>query len=258
MGGAKALAKYHYQEGVGAIGGLLRDINGHSSEMFIPALLEYLKSYGTAARVAIPDIKALIVIVQTGEMTDHPVNKKKIAQCEEAIRPSKRERSSRASQHQDGYHVHHENNRRNPHHPHCSPAALLRPGGIRRHPEPSALRISRRSIGHRCGEAALELGHGIRSSRRAADGLSNSGCLNAGTSYQGIGRPLGQRQGGERPERSSRICRQAFGVANALPLEGPGVGQGRNPIRMERPGQVVHGASAGGGLGRSRLDRAGH
>ncbi|MCX6872727.1 MAG: DUF6288 domain-containing protein [Verrucomicrobia bacterium] len=86
MGGAKALAKYHYQEGVGSIGGLLRDINGHSSETRIPILLDYLKSYGTAAREAIPDIKALIVIVQTGEMTDHPVNKKKIAQCEEAIK----------------------------------------------------------------------------------------------------------------------------------------------------------------------------
>jgi hypothetical protein len=86
MGGAAVLAKYHYQEGVRAIGGLLRDINGHSSEVRIPALLENLKSYGSAARVAIPDIKALIVIVQTGEMTDHPVNKKKIAQCEAAIK----------------------------------------------------------------------------------------------------------------------------------------------------------------------------
>ena len=64
----------------------MRDINGHSSDTFIPILLDYLKSYGTAAREAIPDIKALIVIVQTGEMTDHPVNLKKIAQCEEAIK----------------------------------------------------------------------------------------------------------------------------------------------------------------------------
>jgi hypothetical protein len=86
MGGAKALAKYHYQEGVGAIGGLLRDINGHSSETRIPVLLDYLKSYGKAASEAIPDIKALIAIVQNGEMPTHPVNKKKIAQCEEAIK----------------------------------------------------------------------------------------------------------------------------------------------------------------------------
>jgi hypothetical protein len=86
MGGAKALAKYHYQEGVNAIGGLLRDINGHSSETRIPVLLDYLKSYGKAAGEAIPDIKALIAIVQNGEMPTHPVNKKKIAQCEEAIK----------------------------------------------------------------------------------------------------------------------------------------------------------------------------
>jgi HEAT repeat protein len=86
MGGAKALAKYHYQEGVNAIGGLLRDINGHSSETRIPVLLDYLKSYGKAAGEAIPDIKALIAIVQNGEMPSHPVNKKKIAQCEEAIK----------------------------------------------------------------------------------------------------------------------------------------------------------------------------
>ena len=86
MGGAKALAKYHYQEGVSAIGGLLRDINGHSSETRIPVLLDYLKSYGKAAGEAIPDIKALIAIVQNGELPSHPVNKKKIAQCEAAIK----------------------------------------------------------------------------------------------------------------------------------------------------------------------------
>jgi hypothetical protein len=86
MGGAKALAKYHYQEGVGAIGGLLRDINGHSSETRIPVLLDYLESYGKAAGEAIPDIKALIAIVQNGELPSHPVNKKKIAQCEAAIK----------------------------------------------------------------------------------------------------------------------------------------------------------------------------
>jgi HEAT repeat protein len=86
MGGAKALAKYHYQEGVSAIGGLLRDINGHSSETRIPVLLDYLESYGKAAGEAIPDIKALIAIVQNGELPSHPVNKKKIAQCEAAIK----------------------------------------------------------------------------------------------------------------------------------------------------------------------------
>ena len=86
MGGAKALAKYHYQEGVGAIGGLLRDINGHSSETRIPVLLDYLESYGKAAGEAIPDIKALIAIVQNGELPSHPVNKNKIAQCEAAIK----------------------------------------------------------------------------------------------------------------------------------------------------------------------------
>ena len=86
MGGAKALAKYHYQEGVSAIGGLLRDINGHSSETRIPVLLDYLKSYGTAAGEAIPDIQALIAIVQNGELPSHPVNKEKIAQCKAAIK----------------------------------------------------------------------------------------------------------------------------------------------------------------------------
>ena len=86
MGGAAALAKYHYQEGVHAIGVLLRDINGHSSEVRIPALLDHLTSYGKAAREAIPDIKALIVIVQTGDQPDHPINKTKIAQCEAAIK----------------------------------------------------------------------------------------------------------------------------------------------------------------------------
>jgi hypothetical protein len=86
MGGAKALAKFHYQEGVSAIGGLLRDINGHSSETRIPVLLDYLKSYGKAAGEAIPDIKALIAIIQNGELPSHPVNKEKIAQCEAAIK----------------------------------------------------------------------------------------------------------------------------------------------------------------------------
>ena len=64
----------------------MRDINGHGSEVRIPVLLNHLTSYGKAAREAIPDIKALIVIVQTGGQPKHPVNKTKIAQCEAAIK----------------------------------------------------------------------------------------------------------------------------------------------------------------------------
>ena len=61
-------------------------VMGTYSDTRIPVLLDYLKSYGKAAREAIPDIKALIAIVQNGEMPSHPVNKKKIAQCEAAIK----------------------------------------------------------------------------------------------------------------------------------------------------------------------------
>jgi len=86
MGGAVALAKYHYKEGVRALADLLKDINGHGSETRIPAVLNQLKSYGKAAREAIPDMKEFILIIQHGEMPDHPVNLKKIADINEAIK----------------------------------------------------------------------------------------------------------------------------------------------------------------------------
>lgn len=86
MGGAVALAKYHYQEGVRALADLLKDINGHGSETRIPAILNQLKSYGKAARGTIPDMKEFSLMIQHGEMPDHPVNLKKIADINEAIK----------------------------------------------------------------------------------------------------------------------------------------------------------------------------
>jgi hypothetical protein len=86
MGGAMALSKYHYQEGVRALADLLKDINGHGSETRIPGILNQLKSYGKAAREAIPDMKEFILIIQHGEMPDHPANLKKVADTNEAIK----------------------------------------------------------------------------------------------------------------------------------------------------------------------------
>ena len=86
LGGTVALSKYHYQEGIRALAELLKVINGHGSETRIPSILNQLKSYGKAARGTIPDMKEFSLMIQHGEMPDHPVNLKKVADINEAIK----------------------------------------------------------------------------------------------------------------------------------------------------------------------------
>jgi len=89
MGGLQALVKYHYREGISAGLKFAKSQNGHASEERIPAIMNLLKSYGTAARGTVPELKELIVQLnaqcQRGEFPSD-CNKKRVDAIAEAIR----------------------------------------------------------------------------------------------------------------------------------------------------------------------------
>ncbi|MEI6150299.1 MAG: DUF6288 domain-containing protein, partial [bacterium] len=58
LAGVKLLAKYHFKEGLPALTGYLKTQTGHGSGKTIPALMQEVTTYGSAARDVIPDIKA--------------------------------------------------------------------------------------------------------------------------------------------------------------------------------------------------------
>lgn len=60
MACAKVLTRYHYKEGVRALMDLANTIGGHGSEERIPMLMSYLKTYGSAGRVVIPELRVLL------------------------------------------------------------------------------------------------------------------------------------------------------------------------------------------------------
>ena len=86
MGAVAALSKYHFQEGIRALALLLKNINGHGSDTRIPILLKQITSYGSAAKVVVPDLKEFITIIRNGEVPNHPVNLKKVSDTEAAIK----------------------------------------------------------------------------------------------------------------------------------------------------------------------------
>ena len=61
MGGFKALAKYHFKEGIEAGVTLAKTQGGHGSERRTGEIMKELVGYGTAARAVLPELKELIV-----------------------------------------------------------------------------------------------------------------------------------------------------------------------------------------------------
>ena len=62
---SKLLAKYHYQEGIRAIMDYAKVMDGHGSQVRIPVLMDLLTSYGAAARDVLPELRELIVTLNT-------------------------------------------------------------------------------------------------------------------------------------------------------------------------------------------------
>jgi hypothetical protein len=89
MGGLKALAKYHFKEGIRVSVKFAKTQSGHGSERRTGEIMKELIGYGTAAREMVPELKELIVQFNTQcknrEFPDD-CNKQRVASVEEAIK----------------------------------------------------------------------------------------------------------------------------------------------------------------------------
>ena len=90
MGGLKALAKYHFKEGIEAGVILAKTQGGHGSEKRTKEIMKLVVSYGSAAREAIPALKELIVHFndecKAGGFPKGPINQQRLDAVEEAIK----------------------------------------------------------------------------------------------------------------------------------------------------------------------------
>jgi hypothetical protein len=89
MGGFKALAKYHFKEGIEAGIIFAQTQGGHGSERRTGEIMQELVKYGTAAKSVLPELKGLLVQFDTEiknrRFPEEP-NKMRVASVEEAIR----------------------------------------------------------------------------------------------------------------------------------------------------------------------------
>jgi hypothetical protein len=90
MGGFKALAKYHFKEGIKAGVIFAKTQGGHGSESRTGEIMKELTSYGTAAREALPELKEVIVQFNSqctkGEFPAGELNDRRVTAVEEAIK----------------------------------------------------------------------------------------------------------------------------------------------------------------------------
>ncbi|KPK50953.1 MAG: hypothetical protein AMK72_00930 [Planctomycetes bacterium SM23_25] len=89
MGGLRALAKYHFREGIRVAAKFARTQSAHGSERRTGEIMKELLRYGTAAREVVPELKALIVQFNTqcaNRQFPEDCNKQRVASVEEAIR----------------------------------------------------------------------------------------------------------------------------------------------------------------------------
>ena len=90
MGAFKALAKYHFQEAIDAGVWLAKTQSGWHSETRTPEIMARIVEFGTAARGAIPGLKAVIVAlnaqVTRGEFPGGEFNSRRIAAITNAIK----------------------------------------------------------------------------------------------------------------------------------------------------------------------------
>jgi hypothetical protein len=89
MGGFKALTKYHFKEGIAAGVDFATTQGGHGSESRTGEIMKEIVGYGTAAREALPGLKALLVQFNTefkNNQFPEDCNKMRVASVEEAIK----------------------------------------------------------------------------------------------------------------------------------------------------------------------------
>jgi HEAT repeat protein len=88
MAGLKALAKYHFAEGIDAGIALARTQGGHGSESRTGQIMKLLVGYGKAAQPSIPQLRQLIVELNeqvTKREFPGDLNKRRVADVEAAI-----------------------------------------------------------------------------------------------------------------------------------------------------------------------------
>ena len=85
MAGLKALAKYHFKEGIPVALKFARTQSNHGSEKRMGEIMKLLLSYGTAAKSTLPELRKLVV--QSNADTDFPdwAKKQRSASVEAAI-----------------------------------------------------------------------------------------------------------------------------------------------------------------------------
>jgi hypothetical protein len=89
MGGLKALARYHFEEGMAAAVGLAFTQGGHASESRTGEIMKIITGYGSAAKPQIPALRELIVSLNSEvENKEFPgdLNKLRVGAVEEAIK----------------------------------------------------------------------------------------------------------------------------------------------------------------------------
>ena len=90
MGAYKALAKFHYQEGIEAAVIFAKTQGGHGSQKRTGEIMKELIPYGTAARGAVPGLKELIVQFNTecaeGRFPKGAINQVRLDSVEDAIK----------------------------------------------------------------------------------------------------------------------------------------------------------------------------
>ena len=90
MGGLRALAKYHFKEGIEAGVIFAKTQGGHGSESRTGEIMKELVSYGTAAREAVLGLKEVIVQFNSqckkGEFPAGELNDRRVTAVEEAIK----------------------------------------------------------------------------------------------------------------------------------------------------------------------------
>ena len=87
MASVNVLAKYRFKEGAPALMRLAKVIDGHGSQVRIPLLMGQLRSYGTAARELLPELRALLAEYKQTPDSVFPkwANDMRIASVDKAI-----------------------------------------------------------------------------------------------------------------------------------------------------------------------------
>ena len=94
MAGLKALAKYHFKEGIAAAAGLAKTQGGHGSESRTGEIMKIISSYGAAAKPLIPALREVIASFNRDtERREFPpsLNLDRVGAVEDTIRSSKQQ-----------------------------------------------------------------------------------------------------------------------------------------------------------------------